>query len=112
MRNFRKFGRGGNAGSSIFTAGPSVAGGTTMGSVLTLTVSVSAGVITRQWLRDNVTIAGQTGATYTTVGPADYDKNISCLVFVDGVAKGVSNSIRMESDGGNEFNLDFNLDFA
>jgi len=53
------------------TVPPSISGGTAVGSVLTRVAGTWTGngtvTVTGRWTRDNVTIAGETGATYTTV---------------------------------------------
>ena len=87
----------------VNTVIPTISGGTTLGSVLTLTdpgTWTGFGIsYTNQWTRDDVAIPGETGTTYTTT-TADSAAKMNCVVTatnLDGSTAETSNSITMES---------------
>lgn len=67
------------------TAVPTVAGTNTVGQILTGTnatyTPATGGTVTRQWTRNGVPIAGQSGATYTLVA-GDSGKTIRFVNIV------------------------------
>lgn len=85
------------------TTQPSITGGTTTGSVLTLAIGAASGTPAPtpaiQWLRGTTAISGATGATYTLVS-ADEGKAISARVTWTnsaGSAQETSNAITGEA---------------
>jgi len=68
--------------AAVNTVAPVVSGGTSLGSTLTVangTWTAAGGTYSRQWQRDGVNIAGQTGTTYDIV-QADSGADIRCIV--------------------------------
>lgn len=87
------------------TTAPAVSGSSTIGSTISCTLGIWTGnpapTYSRQWRRNGTDIIGATGATYTTVYPADNGATIDCVItatnVVGNASQASSNSIVVET---------------